>query len=806
MSHILWFSDCSYKKKNLVGGKCASLGELYNLSHELDFNISDGFAITTKMYDDFLNNYNLHPIIENKLKEFNSIDNSTIKDLNDVSNFLMNLIMKYDLLDNHKKSIEEYYNELCKKYDYNIQVAVRSSAIAEDMPNASFAGQQDTYLNVVNINDLLLSVKKCFASLFNSRAISYRKSNQISYNDVKISVGIQKMIRSDKGCAGVGFTLDPNNGYNKAIVINGSWGLGEMVVSGKVTPDEFIVDKRALMDRAIDPILIKKKGNKHSKMIYKSDTESDLIEVETTNNEKNTLCLHDVQITNLAKTMYRLEKYYAMLHDSYHMSIDVEWALDGLDGKMYILQARPETIHSVIKDETIKKMKTYVLNKNEKLNLLLSGVAVGNKISNGSVKVLKSMDEYEKFNKGDILVTDITTPDWEPLMKISGGIITNKGGKTCHAAIVARELGINACVGCEGSTEILENVETITIDCSDGDVGKIYNGIIDYTENIIEVDISKKLPVKILMNVGSPESCFEHSMLPNCGVGLSRMEFIINTYIRVHPLALIAYKNMESDDPLKKQIKDVMDETGMVFEDGSDYFIYQLSHGISKIASAFYPNMVKVRLSDFKTNEYRNLLGGDRYEPHEENPMIGWRGASRYYDKDYIDAFRLECKAILYARKEMKMKNISILIPFCRTSEECEKVNNILEEENLKRGDHGLEVHLTCEVPSNVIEADLFSKHIDGTSIGGNDLLQLTLGVDRDSEKIISLSDNNNISYRRMIKIAIDSYRKHGIKVGFCGQQPSDSNEFCDFLIDIGIDSLSVTPDSVLKVYHHLTK
>ncbi|MBI96161.1 phosphoenolpyruvate synthase [bacterium] len=806
MGLILRFSECSYKNKHLVGGKCASLGELYNLSTNFNFNISDGFAITTEMYDEFLNHYNLHPLIKNKLDLFNLNDKTSITELHIISDHLMNLIMSAELLDNHKKIIKKYYNDLCSEYNNNIQVAVRSSAIAEDMPNASFAGQQDTYLNVVSYNDLLFFVKKCFASLFNSRAISYRKTNNIKYYDVKISIGVQRMIRSDKGCAGVGFTLDPNNGYNKAIVINASWGNGEMVVSGKVTPDEYIVDKRALINNASDPILVKKIGNKNEKMIYKSNLESELIEVETTDFEKLTLCLSNSKIIELSRTMYKLEKHYAIIHNTENMSIDVEWALDGIDNKLYILQARPETIHSNMNKSNIKIMKTYKLNDMNNLNLLTQGVAVGTKISNGTVKVLESMDEYEQFNHGDILVTDITTPDWEPLMKISGGIITNKGGKTCHAAIVARELGINACVGCEGVTTLLNGIKEVTIDCSDGDVGKIYENIIDFSENVLEIDTNKKLPVKIMMNIGSPESCFEHSMLPNQGVGLVRMEFIINNYIKIHPLALYNYKNMFSDDPLKMKINDIMLETGMYFKDGSSYFIHQLSHGLAKIASAFYPNKVNVRLSDFKSNEYKNLLGGDRYEPDEENPMIGWRGASRYYDKDYIDAFRLECASILYARNDMLMNNIVVLIPFCRTPDECKKVVDIMSEEGLSRGYNNLQIHLTCELPSNIMEADEFSEYIDGVSIGGNDLLQLTIGVDRDSEKITHLSNNKNLSYRRMIKMAIQNYKKHNIKVGFCGQQPSDSNEFCDFLIENNIDSLSVTPDSILKINHYLSK
>ena len=787
--NILRFKDCSYKNKNLVGGKCSSLGELYRLSQELNFNIANGFALTTLLYDKFIEQNNLTKFIEETINKLN-YDN--IKELEIESNKLIKSITEGKFIESQENEIKKFYEELCNIYNNdNLEVAIRSSAIAEDMPNASFAGQQDTYLNIFGINNIIFNIKKCFASLFNVRALSYRHSHNIKLDEVKISVAVQKMVRSDIASAGVAFSIDPESGYDKAIVLNSSFGLGELVVSGGVKPDEIICDKFSLKIVSADPIIMKKKGEKNNKIIY--DEKGGVREIETNLIEKLNFSITNNQSVDLCRTVLFLEEKYCELFDK-KIGVDVEWAIDGNDQKIYILQTRPETIHSNNKKLVIEK---YILD--DKSEILIKGVAVGEKISKGNIKILKSLDEFSLFEKGDILVTDMTTPDWEPLMKISSGIITNKGGRTCHAAIVAREMGLNAVVGTNNCTEILKNKNKVTIYCANGEEGIIYDGLLDYHIDKFELK-DKELQVNLMLNVGNPETSFSNSLLPNSGVGLARLEFIINNYIKIHPKALIDYPNLPIE--IKEKIFKKLGN-----HDNSEwYFIKRLARGIAKIASAFSPNDVIVRFSDFKSNEYKNLLGGELYEPVEENPMIGWRGASRYYSKDYEKAFELECEAIKYVRNVMKMTNVVVMIPFCRTPNECKKVLETMEKYGLVRGLNGLRVYLMCEIPSNVIEAEEFSPYIDGVSIGGNDLLQLTLGVDRDSERITYLSDHTNLSYRRLISQAIKTYKKNNKKVGFCGQQPSDSIDFCKFLINEGIDTISVTPDSILNTINNLSK
>lgn len=788
MSELLWFKDCSYENKNLVGGKCSSLGELYHLSKKLGFSIADGFAVTTCLYDKFISFNGLEEIIEDTL---NSINVTDIMELERKSRYLKNFIINGIFQTSEVELIASFYSELSALYNReNIEVAIRSSAIAEDLPNASFAGQQDTFLNISGIQSVEEHIKKCFASLFNSRAISYRKEHNIHISDVKISVAVQKMVRSDIGSAGVGFSLDPETGYDKAIVINSSFGLGELVVSGGVKPDEFIVDKRILRDISADPIIMKKKGDKMSKIIY--NEKGGVQEIQTNLVEKVNFSITNNHAISIARHILNLEDNYSRIFGK-KMAIDIEWAIDGIDQNIYIIQTRPETVHN--NDNNISLQKYILL---EKSSILLSGVSVGDKISSGVIRRLKDISEFAIFKKGDILVTDMTTPDWEPIMKIASGIITNKGGRTCHAAIVARELGLNAIVGTGNATEILHNDMTVTVSCCEGETGHIYDGILKYEIETIDVDKNIELPIKLMLNVGNPENSFNASLIPNSGVGLARLEFIISNYIQIHPLALCNYPKIRQD--IKEKIYNIIGD----HDNGKWYFIKRLARGLSKIASAFYPNPVIVRFSDFKSNEYRNLIGGELYEPNEENPMIGWRGASRYYSKEYEQAFELECEAIKYSREQMKMDNIIVMIPFCRTPNECKLVIEKMAKYGLKRGENKLQIYLMCEIPSNVIEADMFSPMIDGVSIGGNDLLQLTLGVDRDSDKITYLSNDENLSYRRMISMAINTYKSNGIKVGFCGQQPSDSIEFCNFLINENIDSISVTPDSALKTIKNL--
>lgn len=789
--NIIWFNDCGYKNKYIVGGKNASLGELYTLSSKLNFNIANGFALSTKMYDSFINFNDIEKFIKLQLNNF---EPNNINILNNISENIKTKILNSKFEKENISNILENYEKLKKNYDSPIQLAVRSSAIAEDLPNASFAGQQDTYLNIVSEKELIEAVYKCYASLFNSRAISYRYTNNIHFSQVKMAIAIQTMVRSDLGSAGTAFSLDPESGYNKAIIINSSFGLGELVVSGAVKPDEIVIDKRALQENANYPIIDKIIGEKTSKIIYGN---KNIQKIETNEYERTSFSLNDSLSIELAKYVVLIENEYQKLFSN-KIGIDIEWAYDG--NKIYIIQARPETIHSNKNSNILEK---YILQ--EKSNVLIKGISVGEKITTGKICCLNSVDEYEKFQKGDILVTSMTTPDWEPIMKISSGIITDKGGRTCHAAIIARELNINAIVGTSNATNVLKSDQKITMSCSEGEIGNIYDRILKYKIEEYELNTEcvkniNNLETNIMLNIGAPEKAFSASLLPNNGVGLARLEFIINNNIKIHPLALLKYKE-DNEKNTNKQIKPIINN----YLNGEDYFIKNLAMGIGKIASAFYPRQVIVRLSDFKSNEYRQLLGGDLFEPTEENPMIGWRGASRYYSKEYKEAFILECKAISYAIKCMKMNNITIMIPFCRTVEECKKVLKIMKYNGLKRGENGLKIYIMCEIPSNVIEADLFAPLIDGVSIGGNDLLQLTLGVDRDSDMITHLSDHTNISYRRLISQAIKTYKNYGVKVGFCGQQPSDSLEFCNFLIKEGIDSISVIPDSVLNIYNNIS-
>lgn len=786
--NIIWFKDCSYKNKHLVGGKCSSLGELCHLAKVISFDFADGFAITTSLYDEYIENNNLAVTIANTLS---SIDYADLEDLNNKSQALRTHIEEGRFTECQESSIIKSYSDLCQLFSRpNIEVAVRSSAVAEDLPNASFAGQQDTYLNVKGTDDLLVAVKKCFASLFNARAVSYRNSHNIQLNDVKISVAIQKMVRSDIGSAGVAFSIDPETGYDKAIVVNTSVGLGELVVSGGVKPDEIILDKRILRHIDGDPILSKKMGDKNTKIVY---SDNGVKEVDTTYEERTTYSISNNQVIMLARHVLLLEESYSKMFNK-KIGVDVEWAIDGNDHKIYIIQTRPETIHSNNDSLQIEK---YSLSGSS--DIITTGVAVGDKISSGKVCVLESIKDYKLFQQGDVLVTDMTTPDWEPIMKLSSGIITNKGGRTCHAAIVARELGLNAVVGAGNATSVIDNGREVTICCAEGETGIVYDSIIPFKIDVIKVDKNMTLPVNMMLNVGNPENSFSSSLIPNKGVGLARMEFIVSTYIKIHPLALCNYPKVREDVRVA-----IFNELGNDHHNGRWYFIKRLARGIAKIASAFYPNNVVVRLSDFKSNEYRNLVGGELYEPEEENPMIGWRGASRYYSTEYQEGFSLECEAIKYARENMKMTNIVVMIPFCRTPSECRLVLSKMEEYGLVRGENELQVYLMCEIPSNVIEADQFSPMIDGVSIGGNDLLQLTLGVDRDSDRIAHLSSDENLSYRRMISQAIKTYKENNVKVGFCGQQPSDSIEFCHFLINEGIDSISVTPDSAVKTLNNI--
>ena len=774
-----------------VGGKNASLGEMLQNLTQLGIQIPGGFVITVAAYREFIRFNNLDD-------EIHSIINAII--LDDIESLRRGGLQARQLLKNARfpkelsEAIINKYYELSKQYDQDItDVAVRSSATAEDLPDASFAGQQETYLNVRGPASLMNAVRNCFASIFTDRAISYRQSFGYDHFSIGLSVCVQKMVRSDLGASGVAFSLDTESGFKDVVVINASFGLGEMIVQGSVSPDEYIVFKPALK-KGFTSIIEKKLGKKDKMMVYgdNPDERVQIIPVEKPLQQR--LCLKDETIIKLASWVSKIEDYYSNKKGQW-CPMDVEWALDGLSKELFIVQARPETIHS---RKDVSKITEYVMEDSSPRKTLFKGIAVGDKIGSGKVSILFSLDkrisEGHEFQAGDVLVTDMTDPDWEPIMKKASAIITNKGGRTCHAAIVARELGVPAIVGCGIATEILNDGQVVTASCCEGDEGIVYEGNVPFTK--VETDLRDLPEVKtpIMLNVASPNLAFRFSHLPNAGVGLAREEFIINNYIQVHPLALMQHKNL-NDAELSATIKKMI----MGFVDEEDFFIQKLSYGIAKIAAAFYPNKVIVRFSDFKSNEYYNLLGGKYFEPHEENPMIGWRGASRYYSEKYKPAFGLECKAIRKVREEMGLDNVVVMIPFCRTVEELLKVHEVMKEYGLERGKNGLELFLMAELPSNIIMAEEFADHIDGFSIGSNDLTQLTLGLDRDSSLVAHLYDERNPAVKRLLKMLIDTAKRKKVKVGICGQGPSDFPDFAQFLVELGIDSISVTPDSVIK-------
>jgi len=775
----------------LVGGKNASLGEMLQNLTQLGIQIPGGFVVTVAAYREFIKYNKLDDEIRQIINDIK---------LDDIESLRRGGLLARQLLKNAKfprhlsDAIIEKYYELSKVYDQDItDVAVRSSATAEDLPDASFAGQQETYLNVRGPAPLMNAVRNCFASIFTDRAISYRQSFGYDHFSIGLSVCIQKMVRSDLGASGVAFSLDTESGFKDVVVINASFGLGEMIVQGSVSPDEYIVFKPTLT-KGFSSIVEKKLGNKDKMMVYgdNPDERVKIIHVEKPLQQR--YCLGDERIVQLAKWVTKIEEYYSKLKGHW-CPMDVEWAVDGLSKELFIVQARPETIHSQ-KDHN--KIIEYVMDDSTSKKALVRGIAVGDKIGAGKVSILFSLDkrvtEGHEFKPGDVLVTDMTDPDWEPVMKKASAIITNKGGRTCHAAIVARELGVPAIVGCLDATDVLSTGQFVTASCAEGGEGVVYEGDVPFKK--IETDLSDLPQVKtpIMLNVASPDLAFKFSHLPNAGVGLAREEFIINNFIQVHPLALMQHKTL-GDEALSAIISKMI----MGFENEEDFFIQKLSYGVAKIAAAFYPNKVIVRFSDFKSNEYYNLLGGKHFEPGEENPMIGWRGASRYYSDAYKAAFGLECKAIKKVREEMGLDNVVVMIPFCRTVDELHKVHDVMKEYGLERGKAGLELFLMAEIPSNIIMAEEFAKHIDGFSIGSNDLTQLTLGLDRDSSLVAHLYDERNPAVKELLRMLIATAKKMKVKVGICGQGPSDFPDFAQFLVELGIDSISVTPDSVMK-------
>ncbi len=789
---VLWLNEVGIEDVNLVGGKNASLGEMIRGLTPKGIKIPMGYVVTAEAYYYFIKYNKLDEKIKEALRGLNVDD---IEDLHKRGLTIREMIKGGEFPPDLREKIVEYYLELSKMYGkHRVDVAVRSSATAEDLPDASFAGQQETYLNIKGEESLLIAIKSCFASLFTDRAISYRESFGFDHFSIGLAVGVQKMVRSDLASAGVAFSLDTESGFRDVVLINGAYGLGELVVQGAVTPDEWLVFKPTLLE-GYEAIIEKKLGVKTQKMIYGTTEEERVKIVPVSKEDQAKFCLNDEEVLKLARWVIEIEKYYSDKYQKW-TPMDVEWAKDGELNELFIVQARPETVHSR-KDHS--KITIYHITEPIESRIkkrILEGIAVGDKVAFGKVKILNSLDDAKKFEAGDILVTDMTDPDWEPIMKKAGAIVTNRGGRTCHAAIVARELGVPAVVGTGKATEVLKDGQEVTVSCAEGEVGYVYDGKIEY--EIEEVDISTlpKTKTPIMMNIATPEGAFDYSFLPNDGVGLAREEFIINNYIGIHPLALLKFDEIKEKDP---ELAEKIEEKTFGYEDKAEYYIKKLSYGIAKIGAAFYPKPVIVRFSDFKTNEYANLLGGQYFEPKEENPMIGWRGASRYYSPQFKEAFGLECKAILRVRNKMGLKNVIVMVPFCRTPEEGKKVLEVMEEFGLKRGENGLQVYVMCEIPSNVVLADKFSEYFDGFSIGSNDLTQLTLGLDRDSNLVAHLYDERNEAVKRLIAQVIKTAKEHGRKIGICGQGPSDYPDFAQFLVEQGIDSISINPDAILK-------
>ncbi|MBD3304208.1 phosphoenolpyruvate synthase [Candidatus Woesearchaeota archaeon] len=780
---ILWFDEVNMKDVGLVGGKNASLGEMYQELTKKKINIPYGFAVTAYAYRYLLEKAGVEDEIEQALKGLNIKD---IRNLSTRGKKVRDIIRKCDFPPELHKAITEAYHKLSKKYKTkNTDVAVRSSATAEDLPEASFAGQQETYLNIHNEKALISACKKCFASLFTNRAIAYREEKGFDHFKVYLSIGVQKMVRSDKASSGVMFTLDTETGFDDVVFVTASWGLGENVVQGAVNPDEFHIFEPTLL-KGYKPIITKSLGSKSKTMIYAKGKEPTK-NTNTPIKKQKEFCLKDEEVLQLAKWAGTIEKHYTKKKGTW-TPMDIEWAKDGKSSKLYVVQARPETVQSQKQRHTLKEYKI-----KEKGEIITTGKSVGSKIANGKAAVIKNVKEIEKFKPGQILVTEMTDPDWVPIMRQAAAIVTDKGGRTCHAAIVSRELGIPCIVGTTEATSKIKNKQSITTDCSQGEEGLIYKGELKFEIKKTNIKNFPKTKTKVMMNIGSPNEAFELSFIPNSGVGLAREEFIINSYIKIHPMALIDYKKMP------KHTKKKIDALTQGYKDKKQFFIDKLARGVGTIAAAFYPNDVIVRMSDFKSNEYANLIGGKLYEPKEDNPMIGWRGASRYYNPKYAPAFALECKALRKVREEFGLMNVKIMIPFCRTVKEGKKVIKEMKKNGLEQGKNGLQVYVMCEIPSNVVLADEFSKVFDGFSIGTNDLTQLTLGLDRDSELVADLYDERNEAVKDLVHYVIDKAKKNKRKIGLCGDAPSTYPEFAQFLVECGIDSISLSPDAVVK-------
>jgi pyruvate,water dikinase len=783
---IRWFDQLTNQDVALVGGKNASLGEMIGTLKNQGIRVPDGFATTSEAYRHYLAANDLEEKIRSRLEEYRKREQS----LHKTGEVIRRMIRRSQWPEKTAMAIRDAYRELCRRTgDEEVDVAVRSSATAEDLPDASFAGQQETFLNITGEEDLLDACRRCYASLFTDRAISYRENKGFDHMQVALSVGVQKMVRSDKAGAGVMFSIDTDTGFPDVVVIDAAWGLGENVVQGTVTPDNYTVFKPLLENRELKPILHKKLGGKEKKMVYSRGAGQPTRNTDTSAQERHSFVLEDTEILQLARWAVTIEQHYAK-------PMDMEWAKDGDSGELFIVQARPETVQS---RKQAGVLKTYALKQQGEV--LLTGLAIGESIAAGKVQVIKNASEIDRFETGGILVTGMTDPDWVPIMKKAAGIITDHGGRTSHAAIVSRELGIAAVIGTGHGTSELEDAQEVTLSCAEGDQGKIYAGLLEFAATEVNLDDVPVIRTQIMMNIASPAAAFRWWKLPCRGIGLARMEFIINNIIEAHPMALINYDKLE-DKQAKRRIRELTRN----YEDKSEYFIDQLAQGIATIAASQHPDPVIVRMSDFKTNEYAELIGGRQFEFSEENPMIGFRGASRYYSAHYRAGFALECAAIRRVRETIGLDNLVVMIPFCRTLREADRVLAVMAEEGLVRGRSGLEIYMMVEIPSNVVLAEQFAERFDGFSIGSNDLTQLTLGVDRDSAILKELFDERDEAVMTMIRQAIKAANRTGTKIGICGQAPSDYPDFAAFLVEAGIDSISLNPDSVIGVIRRVAE
>ena len=780
MSYVRWFEKLGSNDVGVVGGKNASLGEMISTLKGKGIRVPDGFATTAEAYWKFLEANELTDKLKSELKDLKDRK----KPLDKVGKAIRSLFLHAEFPEDIARDIKEAYQELCRRSGAEeVDVAVRSSATAEDLPEASFAGQQETFLKVTGEAALMDACRRCYASLFTDRAITYRKEHGFDDMKVALSVGVQKMVRSDLAGAGVIFSIDTETGFRDVVVITAAFGLGENVVQGTVNPDEYMVFKPLLEKDELKPIIEKVLGAKEKKMIYAKGGTKATKNIDTPKAERNAFVLNDGEILQLGR-------WTATIEDHYGRPQDIEWAKDGNSGDLFIVQSRPETVQSR-KEATM--MKSYSLKESGKR--LLSGLSIGDAIAAGEVCLIRSAHDIDRFRDDAILVTEMTDPDWVPIMKRAAGIVTDHGGRTCHAAIVSRELGIPAIVGTGQATEVLPDGKEVTISCAEGDQGYIYEGILPFEEKEVNLEGIPKTSTRIMMNIGSPAAAFRWWRLPCEGIGLARMEFIINNIIKVHPMALVRYDSLK-DKKVRQQIEDLTQG----YDDKTEYFVDHLARGIAKIAASQYPDPVVVRLSDFKTNEYANLIGGSEFEPHEDNPMLGFRGASRYYSDRYREGFALECRALKRVREEIGMDNVIIMVPFCRTLKEADRVLATMADNGLKRGENGLQIYVMAEIPSNIILAEQFAERFDGFSIGSNDLTQLTLGVDRDSDILAELFDERDEAVKDMIAELIAKAHKSGTKVGICGQAPSDYPEIARFLVQQGIDSISLNPDSVIKI------